>query len=514
MNYLAIYGRIMYYRIRETINFRRRDMKKALCVIFAVLLSLSVFVFAGCSDSPAETTAAEVTTEEQTNKPEVTEILPELPDERYDGKVFRVLVPDGMDSDVYTEDHETSEPVHDAVFKRNRIIEDRYGITLEVIKDEVGSVNNRIRMSVKAGTDDYDLCYVQMVTGAALAQSNCVMPFEKLPYVDLSKPWWDKDIGNGFSIRHNMMMVNGDLSPSGFAATSALFFNKTMFDKRDLEYPYQLVKDGKWTLDRLNELTKNVTADIDGDGKINAYGKEDIFCLSSWYYDVPYSFYYAAGGMLVSKDEDDVPYYDPNIERDTKIYDKIYDIIITNNAYFETNLAHFPDVSKLFFDGRALFLDAKLDTAEELREMDDDYGILPVPKLDEYQAEYKSFVNGAANMICVPATVKPANREYVSVIIEAMAAEAYKVITPVMYETYLKRKVTRDAESAEMIDYIVRNRVFDMAYVNINDSVGSYVRDLLVKNSKDISSTLKKYQRTATKKIENIVKAFDKSLGN
>ena len=63
-----------------------------------------------------------------------------------------------------------------------------------------------------------------------------------------------------------------------------------------------------------------------------------------------------------------------------------------------------------------------------------------------------------------------------------------------------------------MIDYIVRNRVFDMAYVNMHDGVGSYVRDLLQKGSTDISSTMKSYQKSAKKRIENIVKAFDKSL--
>ena len=63
-----------------------------------------------------------------------------------------------------------------------------------------------------------------------------------------------------------------------------------------------------------------------------------------------------------------------------------------------------------------------------------------------------------------------------------------------------------------MIDYIVRNRAFEMAYVNMHDSVGSYVRDLLQRGSKDISAELKKYQKSAAKKIDNIVKAFDKSL--
>ena len=63
-----------------------------------------------------------------------------------------------------------------------------------------------------------------------------------------------------------------------------------------------------------------------------------------------------------------------------------------------------------------------------------------------------------------------------------------------------------------MIDYVVRNRVFDMAYVNMHDGVGSYVRDLLASKSTDISSTFKKYAKTAKKRVESIVKAFDKSL--
>lgn len=179
----------------------------------------------------------------------------------------------------------------------------------------------------------------------------------------------------------------------------------------------------------------------------------------------------------------------------------------------ETVVASFPNVSKVFADGRALFLDAKLATAEELREMDNEFGILPVPKFSESQSDYRSFVNGASSMICVPATVKSdSQREFVSIITEALASEAYRTVTPVLKETYLKRKITRDSDSADMIDYIVRNRVFDMAYVNMHDGVGSYVRDLLASKTADITSTLKRYQKSAKKKIESIVKAFDKSL--
>jgi ABC-type glycerol-3-phosphate transport system substrate-binding protein len=494
-------------------------MKKALCTVFALLLVLSSVLVSGCAAKPAETEEAEttaaadtVTEEAVTTEPEETKADDGLPNMDCGGRVFRIITTEVSDKDVFTEDHMTADPLHDAVYTRNLNVEERFKIKLDVTVDTYQTVTNRVSRAVKSGSDEYDLVFAHMVNGASLAQNNYVLPFEKLPYVDVSKPWWDKDIGNGFSIRNNLMMLNGDISPTSFSMTSCLYFNKNMFDKNDLEYPYQLVRDGKWTLDKMYELTKGMTRDEDGDGKVTKDSKSDIYSLVSWWLDVPYSLYYAAGGMLVSKDADDVPFYDPQLERDTKIYNKIYDVIITNNAYYETNISNFPNVAKVFADGRALFYDAKLASAEELREMDDDFGIIPVPKFDTNQTDYKSFVNGAASMVCVPATVKEADREYVSIIIEGMAAEAYRVVTPVLYETYLKRKVTRDAESMDMIDYIVRNRVFDMAYVNMHDGVGSYVRDLLQKGATDISSTMKSYQKSAAKRIEKIVKAFDKSL--
>ncbi len=489
-------------------------MKKILCVVFTALMCLSSVFAAGCAEQTPAATSAESTAADTAaaTEPEETQIKDDLPDMRFEGKTFRVIVQEGGKLDFYTEDHETSESVHDAVFTRNNNVKDRFGIDFDIIVDGYDSVNNRIKNSVKAGSDDYDLCFVHMVSGASLAQENKVLPFEKLPYVDLSKPWWDKAIKNGFSIRNNLMMVNGDISPFSFSITSCLYFNKTMFDRLDLQYPYELVKEGKWTFDRLFELTKNVTSDKDGDGNISPDGSADVYGLSSWYLDVPYSFYYAAGGMLVSKDGDDVPFYDPQLERDTGIYSKIYDVILTNKAFFATDMGNYENVTRLFTEGRALFLDSTLNAAGSMREMDDEFGIVPVPKYNEAQTDYKSFVNGASSMVCVPATVKRENREFISVIIEGLASESYRTVTPVLKETYLKRKITRDAESADMIDYVVRNRIFDMGYVNMHDGVGSYVRDLLKNGSKDISKELKTYQKSAKKKIENIVKSFDKSL--
>ena len=493
-------------------------MKKVLCVLFVLLLTVSGAVLTGCTEKPANETTTVVNTSSNDDaetgpiitEPVETELTADLPDVKYTGKTIRFLLMDRAQGDIYTEDHMTSNALHDAVFIRNSTVADRFGIEFEYVIDTESGVPSRLSTAVKAGSDEYDICFTHMVNGSNNAINNEVLPIDELPYVDLSKPWWDKDVNQGFSIKNHLMMINGDISPYSFNLTACMYFNKKLFDKYDLEYPYQLVREGKWTLDKLIELTKDFTADKDGDGKITADGGSDIFGLTAWFLGLPYDFYYGAGGMIVSKDNDDVPYYDLQVERDTAIYDKIYSVVITNKANYEQSNWNVPYT--LFSSGRALFYDASLGDGELLREMEDEYGILPIPKYSEEQKEYKSFVNGASAMICIPATVRPQNREFVSVILESLASEAYMTVTPVLKEQYLKRKYTRDADSMDMLDYIIRNRVFDMGYVFLYSNVGSYVRDLLVKGAQNISSTVKSYSRIGPKYVERIVKSFDKSL--
>ena len=491
-------------------------MKRILCVLLAAVLTYCAVFASGCAAGPEDTGAAASDTEsgDVTAEPADTRVPDGLPEADYGGRTFRIITTEVSEKDVFTEDHMTTDPLHDAVYTRNQNVQERFGIKLDITVDNYKAVTNRVSRAVKSGSDEYDLCFAHMVNGASLAQNNYVLPFEKLPYVDLSKPWWDADIKNGFSIRNNLMMLNGDISPTSFSMTSCLYFNKSIFDSLDYEYPYRLVRDGEWTFDKLIEYTKGFSEDKDGDGKISRDSSADVFGLTAYFLNVPYSFYYAAGGMLITKDGDDVPYFEPQTERDTAIYAKIYEAIITNKSNFETEEAYEINTIKIFVDGRAMFYDANLGHSEQfMREMDDDYGILPEPKFDSAQENYQSFVNGAISMICVPATVKEQNREYVSVIIEALASEAYNLVTPALKENILKRKMTRDAESADMIDIIVRHRVFDMAYANMYDGIGSFVRDLLRQKSETgVAAKLKSYTKQTQSKIKKIVEAFDKSL--
>lgn len=489
-------------------------MKKVLCIVFSLLMAVGCLSAAGCGNDDKPTVTSDVASSgedtRETSSRAADEII-DLPEVKFNREFTIITQSQSGAIDILSAERDTGDPLTDAIRARNITVQDKYGVTFNIIAENAGDVTAMIRRDADANSGEYDLAFVQMVySGPTLAMDNAIVPISKLPYADPGKRWWDKDLKDVYSIENNLMALAGDISPYTFNCTACMYFNKTLFDNYDIKYPYEEVKNGTWTIDRLIEITKDSFHDVSGDSSLHPIDTKNIYGLACWQLDVPYSLYYGCGGMIVTKDNEDKPIYTPHIERDTEIYNKIYRTIITNKAYFEKDLEHFEDVAGVFASGRAFFYDGSLQSVEQLRDMDDEFGILPMPKLNKEQDGYKSFVNGAGSVVCVPASAP--DLECSSIILEALASETYYSVTPVLYESYLKRKAAQDYQSADMIDFIVRNRVFDIAYIYLNDGIGSYVRDLLRTGSTDISSTLKSYQRVTERRLSQIIQTYEKSL--
>ena len=110
-----------------------------------------------------------------------------------------------------------------------------------------------------------------------------------------------------------------------------------------------------------------------------------------------------------------------------------------------------------------------LADVNDMRDMNTDYGFLPVPKYDETCEKYYTKVDAGNHMLCIPKTVSDTERT--SIILEALAAEGYRTVIPAYYEVALQRKYTRDVESSDMLDIIKEGRVFDIGYYFLGDSL-------------------------------------------
>ena len=104
----------------------------------------------------------------------------------------------------------------------------------------------------------------------------------------------------------------------------------------------------------------------------------------------------------------------------------------------------------------------KISAVNSLREFETNFGILPVPKLDNTQTSY---YNSAASLhfslVAIPVTA--ADPEMSAVALEAMGYYGQQHLTPAYIEQTLKLKRVNESEDAKMIDFIIDSRSYDLS---------------------------------------------------
>ena len=147
--------------------------------------------------------------------------------------------------------------------------------------------------------------------------------------------------------------------------------------------------------------------------------------------------------------------------------------------------------------------------SEGLRNFEDDYGLLPIPKFDENQKEYLSMSGGEHSVLAIPKTCK--DTEFVGACIEALSAEAYKQVLPTFYEIALKTRYLRDNESKAVLDLILDGRVIDFGFIyggfqGFSDALG----DVVQRGTSNFESYYQSRYPAARTHLKRIIKIFDK----
>lgn len=463
-------------------------------------LILMVGLLFSCSD-PDTSNGGNVTGEpgESTTQTENTDVKvkPDLPDVTYDGYEFRFFVRGPEESEhwqvlrnIYTDEID-GEPLNDALYERNRKIEDIYDISISATpSNSTTGTANEISKWILAGDDAYDVIIPGMNQFGAIMMSGVLIDLNELPHIGWDKPWWDQNLINDLSIGGKLYGMMGDICISTIRSTRILMFNKPMITDYTLDDPYTLVRDHKWTLDKMFEMSQNVSEDINGDGVMDINDKYGYLVQKS----ATVNLFFSAGENMSAKDSDDIPYVSiANNERAVNVVTKIMDILTSNSSHVGEDA----DVKLMFEEGRGLFFGEVLNLVETMREADINFGIIPVPKYDEYQENYYHFSDSwCMALIGVPKTNSDLSRT--SVILEALAAESSDTLVPAFYEINLKGKFFRDTESEEMLELINGTRVISMDEI-FGWGMHAAIRSLFDNLSYDVTSKIESvYESTQT----------------
>ena len=479
--------------------------KRSLTLLMALLMLLGVMLTAvSCAtqgDDPADTTGQ--STESQETETELA--YNNVPKQNYD-RTFSILTRDDTLEQFEVEEL-TGDLLDDAIYERNATVANDFGIEFAYNNMSYDQVLNEVKIQVSGNMSDYDLYTGHKFAFASCAQPGYLYNLATIDTMDLSQPWWDQNCLENLTINDKTYLITGDIDPASMLISSCLVFNKKMMTElgKSVDELNELTDNGGWTLDKMYEYGNDVTFDLNGDGKIEY--TSDRFNLTSWMMDVPYSMYYGANGNFVTI-VDGMPELTYSAEQVTNIYEKIYKIIAEQNAYYVTIHADYATTYDVFHAGRAMFCDITLSKITGfISDMEDPYGILPMPKYDEHQPEYLSFVNGATPFVMVAKTVE--DPEFVGTILEAMATYNYDKVTPKLFEVATKLQAAQDPTSAAMVDYIVRNRIWDLGYF-ADWAITNQVRLNLEAKKSEIAGDLKKQDSAAKRGLTLLLKNYEK----
>lgn len=494
-------------------------MKLKVFVLILAAVTIFSFVCVSCqsqtgSDDEKNTQISEKSggTEDGGEEINSRESIPDnLPEKDYKGYDFRFYTNPGNSlesaiNDKFAPGEEIGEVVNDAVFRRNRTVEERFNINIKTIDSgsQYDQHATKVKNSILAGDNAFDVAFLHIIMGPNLSLEGIAYNLLEIPHFDFNKPWWQKQTNEELTLAGKMFLGSNSIFYTGLSSTHVMYFNRQKIADYDLEMPYNSVFDGIWTYDMLFSMTKDLYEDLNGNEQKDSedfYGYVGLSLFAGLWTscDIP----------VLEKGGDEILKIGVNTEKTIKLIDKIYDWY-----YNSPGVLAKPDYTTgweldMFANNKALFVLASInDAPTKFIASDVDYGIVPLPKYDTNQKNYMAF--SGDQFFMVPHTAEGESLERTGIILEALSAEGYKKIIPAYYETALKIKYLQDEESVKVLDLINDCRTISFAYIYDNwEGFAHMGNDLFgAKPTRDFASYYEKRLKSAEKRVNAIIKGF------
>ncbi|MBR4184872.1 MAG: hypothetical protein IKQ87_03820 [Clostridia bacterium] len=490
--------------------------KKIVSLLMAAVMLLTV---AACGKAPETSPEATTAPADSTEAPETE------PKDKFDGidlngVTIRVQTSVNMDDATNANfliegtGSLNGDVANDAVFKRNTDVEELLNVKLKYIQSNETwrTSQDAVQKIVLAGDDAYDVIIQDLFPMASLAVDGLFLNVADQEIIDLSQPYWWNEYMTDLSLGRNsaMYILAGDYFMDVLCSAHALFFNKSQLKDitGDPDVLYNLVLDGKWTIDELIKYMDLAYNDLNGNGTPDEGDNFGYICGTVWGSGIP--FYVCGDLKFITRDGDGVPSYtldkDPRaatalVKMDKLFYGKsmfLRDNTAANRAYFSS--------------GKSLFVGYhRVGQFDLFRDVEFDIGILPYPKLDAEQEHYVTSTHDTTEVGVIPVT--NTKLETTCTVIEALCRETHKTVLPAYYETTLKVKYARDDVTSQMIDIIHDNlrSSFPLAYNGYLDGalLTKPFRTPLENHSTNFASTMASAAPEAQAKLAKMIETYN-----
>ncbi len=435
------------------------------------------------TESTVETAATEIETETQateTSAPETSETkdtagalyayqkAEDYADLDFAGKTFKIIYrwepPEekpsgwGFYFDLYEDDENPDEILTAAVAFRRNTMKAYYNC--DVVGVPSLNASGEASTAINTGTHAFDLVLAQyMMTGYGTSR----LYYNLMPMMNQSYDCWDSALIRDYGFANKIYGITGDVSISDDECLLVMLFNKKILAENNIEYPYDLVRRGEWTLEKMIELSRLCAKDVNGNGEYDLNG--DIFGTVMWA-DCWEFLYVGCGGRFVSsvKPDGTVEWAGNSLGYEADIYQLCLEYLNDPTTGGIRPSIGVPDGgTETVGSGHAAFFLSQLGNITSTKQLafrdyeDFNFGIVPVPKWDTNQTQYYSTFSVNIGLYAAPIT---GDYKIISDFLNVYALASQATVQKA-YTYSIAYAHTSDANVEEMLEIANSGRVWD-----------------------------------------------------
>ena len=501
------------------------ELTRVLAVFLAAVLLLGTLCACGTPTEEPGTTTADGTAAatETEGETELTDGLPDDLDYGEDEIIILSRYREGWTSGEIAVEELISEPVNDAVYERNRAVEERLNVRIVSVEEPGDSayiVTDKAATAVKANTHEYDILAAACYVALNESLNGTFADMRKSLYIDFDKPWWSQGYNDVVEYRGAQFCGLSSALLSQYRFAFVTLFNKDIFTDVGQPFLYETVENGTWTLDQQISLIPVFHHD-NGNGIQDEDG--DIYGLVSCDYVSTDPYWSSCMVDIIQKDAEGDYEFVFDVDKLHSVGEKVLQLFYetdggTYDYKMETENTEQYKIRDMFARGGAAMATIRILELENemIRGMEQEFGVVPMPKYDEAQKQYRTLLHDQFTVLSILTTVNEEQLDEVGAVLEAMASVSYKTVRPAYYETTLRTKIAKDPQSAEMFDLIIDNVYMDagILYTIALNTFHNTFREIIGSGENTVISGYKRQATTVEKSLSTMCKRLDRILKN
>ena len=407
-----------------------------------------------------------------------------------------------------------------ALWQREATMKEKYGVNL-VMNNQGTEAPTIVKTAVLGGENIADVLMLRGHKTMEMAQEGLYFNVNELPHLNLKADYWDQRIQQEYLIGDKLFCIDGDYTFASSLATHVIVYNDTRYN--NLGYytkygtPYELVSQGKWTIDMMYEMMANTSSDLNGDDVMDEN--------DSWGYigekGMPYAFLLGSGKKALSTNNGSLTL---NMQNDSE-WETMLDIIakMVNVAQSKDCIVADRDIkgdnvwgvaTDIFKFDRALFRSTALTAVMDLVDMKSDYGILPIPKYNEDQDEYYCMMSAGLHYpMSFPITMGDVDKgAHIAEILCYTSKYGGDSLYSAFFDLMAHARLCRTVNDVEMLEIVFSNKVYDLDTALIVTNLIYVLRDAMglwsdanSVNGKVVTKYTAAYKSTVKTRMQDIV---------